>query len=164
MLSSLNGLPNEHRPGSSNRPRRSVLHSLLQQSTPGCQSRLETASQTTIQGAELTTQPCRTRGRGFFARPLLQSSLALPGAPASARLDLGRSYLALDRPDDALPHLQSSVGLDTDGSIHYQLAQALQRLGTRDEAREALAQYQALDARVRQQTEAGAALDITPPQ
>ena len=98
------------------------------------------------------------------AIPLLQSSLALPGAPASVRLDLGRSLLALDRPDEALPHLQSSVGLDTDGSIHYQLAQAFQRLGMRNEAREALAQYQALDARIRQQTEAGASLDITPPE
>ena len=98
------------------------------------------------------------------AIPLLQSSLALPGAPASVRLDLGRSLLALDRPDEALPHLQSSVGLDSDGSIHYQLAQAFQRLGMRNEAREALAQYQALDARIRQQTEAGASLDITPPE
>lgn len=98
------------------------------------------------------------------AVPLLQSSLALPGAPATARLDLGRSYLALDQPDEALPHLKSSLGLDTDGSIHYQLAQAFQRLGMRKQAREALAQYQALDARRRQQTEAGASLEITAPE
>ena len=99
-----------------------------------------------------------------MAIPLLQSSLALPGAPASVRLDLGRSYLALDQPSEALPHLKSSVGFDTDGSVHYQLAQAFQRLGMREEAREALAQYRALDARKRQQTEAGASLDITPPE
>lgn len=98
------------------------------------------------------------------AVPLLQSSLALPGAPASVRLDLGRSYLALDQPDEALPHLKSSLALDTDGSIHYQLAQALQRLGMREQAREALAQYQALEARNRQQTEAGASLEITAPE
>lgn len=97
------------------------------------------------------------------AVPLLQSSLALPGTPASVRLDLGRSYLALDRPDDALPHLKASLSVDTDGSIHYQLAQAFQRLGMREQAREALAQYQALNARTRQQTEAGASLEITPP-
>ncbi len=107
---------------------------------------------------------CRTSDGGLFAIPLLQSSLALPGAPASVRLDLGRSYLVLDQPDEALPHLQSSAGLDTDGSVHYQLAQALQRLGMREQAREALAQYQALDARQRQQTEASASLDITPPE
>ena len=97
------------------------------------------------------------------AVPLLQASLALPGAPATARLDLGRTYLALDQPEQALPHLKSSLGLDTDGSIHYQLAQAFQRLGMREQAREALARYQALDARVRQQTEAGASMEITAP-
>ena len=98
------------------------------------------------------------------AVPLLQFSLGLPGAPATARLDLGRSFLALDRPKEALPHLKSSLGLDTDGSIHYQLAQAFQRLGMREEARDALSQYRALDARVRQQTEAGALLGITAPE
>ena len=98
------------------------------------------------------------------AVPLLQSSLALPGAPATVRLDLGRSYLALDRPSEALPHLKSSLDRDTDGSIHYQLAQAFQRLGMRAEARDALAQYQALDARRRQQTEAGASLEISAPE
>ena len=97
------------------------------------------------------------------AVPLLESSLALPGAPASVRMDLGRSYLALDRPDEALPHLQASLGVDTDGSIHYQLAQAFQRLGMREQAREALAQYRALDARRRQETEASSSLDITAP-
>ena len=98
------------------------------------------------------------------AVPLLEHSLALPGAPATARLDLGRSYLALNRPDEALPHLESSLELDEDGSIHYQLAQALQRLGMRDRAREALMTYQELDARRRQQTEAGAGLAITAPE
>ena len=97
------------------------------------------------------------------AVPLLETSLALPGAPASVRLDLGRSYLALDKPDEALPHLKSSLGLDTDGSIHYQLAQAYQRLGMREQAREALAEYRELDARKREETEAGASLAITAP-
>lgn len=98
------------------------------------------------------------------AVPLLESSLAQPGAPATARLDLGRSYLALDQPAEALPHLKSSLGLDTDGSIHYQLAQAFQRLGMRTEAREALDRYRAMDARQREQTEAGASLEITAPE
>ena len=98
------------------------------------------------------------------AVPLLQFSLGLPGAPATARLDLGRAFLALDRPREALPHLKSSLDLDTDGSIHYQLAQAFRRLGMREEAQEALAQYRFLDARVRQQTEAGALLGITAPE
>ena len=98
------------------------------------------------------------------AIPLLRSSLALPGAPASVQPDVGRSYLALGQAEEALPHLQASLGLDSDGSIHYQLAQALQRLERREQAREALAQYQALNARFQQEIEAGSALEITPPK
>ena len=98
------------------------------------------------------------------AVPLLESAVSRPDAPTTARLDLGRSYLALDKPQEAAEHLSAALGLDTDGSIHYQLAQAYQRLGMREQAREALAQYQALDAQTRQQTEASASLEITPPQ
>ena len=98
------------------------------------------------------------------AIPLLRSSLALPGAPASVQPDLGRSYLALGQAEKALPHLQASLDLDSDGSIHYQLAQALQRLERREQAREALTQYQALNARFQQEIEAGSALEITPPK
>ena len=98
------------------------------------------------------------------AVPLLESAVARPGAPVTARLDLGRSYLALDKPQEAAEHLSASLGLDGDGSIHYQLAQAYQRLGMREQAREALAQYQALDARTREQTEASASLEITAPE
>ena len=97
------------------------------------------------------------------AIPLLESALAGPEPPLSARLDLGRSYLAIDEPAKALDHLRAAASLDTDGSVHYQLAQAYQRTGMRDQAREALATYQELQARTRQETEASAALEITAP-
>ena len=97
------------------------------------------------------------------AIPLLESALAAPNPPPSARLDLGRSYLAVDQPAKALDHLRAAASLDTDGSVHYQLAQAYQRTGMRDKAREALTTYQALQARTRQQTRAAAALEITAP-
>ena len=98
------------------------------------------------------------------AIPLLETAVALPGGPPGARLDLGRSYLALGRSEEAAMHLSASLGMDTDGSVHYQLAQAYQRMGMRDEAREALATYQALDARSRRDTEASASLEITAPE
>lgn len=97
------------------------------------------------------------------AIPLLESALAAPNPPQSARLDLGRSYLAVDEPEKAVEQLRAATSLDTDGSVHYQLAQAYQRTGMRDQAREALATYQALQARTRQETEASAALEITAP-
>ena len=98
------------------------------------------------------------------AVPLLETALRNPEAPVTARLELGRSLLALDQPERALPHLQASLGLDEDGSLHYQLAQAFRRLGMRQEAGEALEQYRLLDSRKRKETEAGAALRITAPE
>lgn len=97
------------------------------------------------------------------AIPLLESALTAPNPPRSARLDLGRSYLAVDKPEKALEHLRAAASLDTDGSVHYQLAQAYQRTGMRDQAREALAKYQALQTRTRQETRAAAALEVTAP-
>ena len=97
------------------------------------------------------------------AIPLLESALEGPLPPLSARLDLGRSYLAVDEPAKAVEHLRAAASLDTDGSVHYQLSQAYQRTGMPDKAREALATYQALQARARQETQAAAALEITAP-
>ena len=98
------------------------------------------------------------------ALPLLERALTLPNPPDSVPADLGRAYLALGQPADAVEHLQAAVRRDADGSIHYQLAQAYQRLGMRDEARKALTQYRALESRSRQEAAASAALEITPPE
>ena len=97
------------------------------------------------------------------AVPLLKASLELPGAPLTAQLDLGRAYLAIGRPEAAVTHLTAVLTTDTDGSVHYQLAQAYQRLGLREEARQALANYQVLNSRNRSETEAAASIEITAP-
>lgn len=95
--------------------------------------------------------------------PYLERAVAMPDAALSTRLSLGRSYLAVDRPADAVPHLEASLPLDTDGSVHYQLAQAYQRTGMREEARIALNRYRELDQETRLRTEASASLEVTPP-
>lgn len=95
--------------------------------------------------------------------PYLERAAAMPDAALSTRLSLGRSYLAVDRPADAVPHLEASLPLDTDGSVHYQLAQAYQRTGMREEARIALNRYRQLDQETRLRTEASASLEVTPP-
>ena len=97
------------------------------------------------------------------AIPYLEQAAAMPDAALSTRLSLGRSYLAVDRPADAVPHLKASLPLDTDGSVHYQLAQAYQRTGMREEARIALNRYRELDQETRLRTEASASLEVTPP-
>ncbi len=98
------------------------------------------------------------------AIPLLESALDLPDPTHSVRRGLGRAYLATGRPEEAIKHLRTAVPADSDGSVHYQLFQALQRTGRTTEARNALSVYQDLDSKTRQATEASASLEITPPE
>lgn len=56
-------------------------------------------------------------------------------APA-AQAALGRAYLALDQPAKALVPLRAALAGDTDGSLHFQLARALQRTGATAQASE----------------------------
>ncbi len=93
----------------------------------------------------------------------LEAAMALPNPPATARLDLGRSYLSAGKPQEAIEHLRGSLGMDTDGSVHYQLAQAYQQAGQTEAARDALAKYRTLAEASRQATAASASLEITPP-
>jgi predicted Zn-dependent protease len=67
-----------------------------------------------------------------------------PDAPV-VRASLGRALLASGEAAAALPHLQAAAAAeppDSDGAVHYQLAQAYQRLGRGAEAKAALAEYQ----------------------
>jgi Flp pilus assembly protein TadD len=66
----------------------------------------------------------------------------------------------------AVPHLQRALPLDQDGSLHYQLAQALQRTGQTAEAQAMLQKYQDLQQAVNSQgddAEPTAPPAITPP-
>jgi tetratricopeptide (TPR) repeat protein len=56
---------------------------------------------------------------------------------------LGRVYLDLGKPADAVPHLEKARPLD-DGSISFALSSAYRQLGRTDDARAALLRYQAL--------------------
>ncbi len=98
------------------------------------------------------------------AVPLLEKAVSYRDHPPFARTDLGRSYLSLGRAEEATETLLPTLGADTDGSIHYQLAQAYIQLGRREAAQEALARYRELEATSRQLTEASAELEITPPE
>jgi predicted Zn-dependent protease len=61
------------------------------------------------------------------------------------RASLGRALLQSGDAAAALPHLQAAAKADdpeSDGAIHYQLAQVYQRLGRAADAKAALAEYQ----------------------
>jgi len=105
--------------------------------------------------ALIAQQPENGEWQYLFGNVLLQLKRdedALPHLVAATRLlpnllpaqeALGRVYLDLDKPDEAVAHLEKARPLD-DGSISFALSSAYRKLGRQQEARAALARYQAL--------------------
>jgi predicted Zn-dependent protease len=91
------------------------------------------------------------------ALPYLQAAARQRPDAAPVRASLGRALLQSGDAAAALPHLQAGAkgdDPDSDGTAHYQLAQAYQRLGRAAEARLALAEYRKRQAAA--QADAGA--------
>ena len=109
----------------------------------------------------------------LFGNVLLQLKRdedALPHLVAATRLlpnllpaqeALGRVYLDLDKPGEAVTHLEKARPLD-DGSISFALSSAYRKLGRQQEAHAALARYQAL-SKQRPATSSGNEGAIPPP-
>jgi predicted Zn-dependent protease len=104
------------------------------------------------------------------ALPYLKAAAASRPDAAAVRSSLGRALLMSGDAAAALPHLVAAAAAadpESDGSAHYQLAQAYQRLGRQDEAKSALAEYQkrqAAHAAVSSpETPAGTTPEISPP-
>jgi tetratricopeptide (TPR) repeat protein len=76
--------------------------------------------------------------RYLEAVPLLERYLTAQPDAFSARADLGRAYLHLEKFEDAARELRLALPADTHGEIHYQLSIALRKLGRLQEADEAL--------------------------
>jgi predicted Zn-dependent protease len=94
------------------------------------------------------------------ALPYLRAAYAQRPDAAVVRASLGRAMLLSGDASAALPHLLAAAAAeppDSDGAVHYQLAQAYQRLGRAAEAKAALAEYQKRQA-------ARAAEAASPPQ
>ncbi len=73
---------------------------------------------------------------------LLKKAVSLDPAQTAAHGLLGRALLQTGDAAAAIPHLEAALAADQDGSIHYQLAQAVQRTGNADRAKVLLAEYQ----------------------
>jgi predicted Zn-dependent protease len=100
-----------------------------------------------------------------------QVDAALPYLKAAAERDpsflpaqaaLGRAYLQAGIPAAAAPHLEAALSIDNDGSLHYQLARALQSNGEESRAKEMMARYQQLSKAASVGT-SGTEAQITPP-
>jgi tetratricopeptide (TPR) repeat protein len=101
------------------------------------------------------------------AIPFLKKSIQGEAREASvlpARASLGRAYLESGQAAQAVPFLKAALPLDTDGSLHYQLARAYQASGQPELAKQALAEYQRMSRAFRtERQQLQAELKITPP-
>jgi predicted Zn-dependent protease len=82
------------------------------------------------------------------AMPYLRAALALDSRMVPARAALGQALLQTGKAEDAIPLLQDSVGVDQDGTIHFQLFRAYQLTNRTAEAEKALAAYRRLRSSV----------------
>ena len=102
--------------------------------------------------------------RAEEAIPLLKRAVGENPKSLPAQKSLARAELATGKQSDAIVHLKVALPADTDGSLHYQLAQAYQANGQSELAKKVLADYamfqrSAAAARERTQQE----MEITPP-
>ncbi len=70
--------------------------------------------------------------RANEAVPHLERAVELAPDLERARAELSRAYLALDRPEGAIPHLRRILESDQNGSYAYRLATAYRRAGKKD--------------------------------
>jgi tetratricopeptide (TPR) repeat protein len=82
----------------------------------------------------------------------------------AAQAALGRAYLAVDQPAKAIAPLRAGLAGDTDGSVHFQLARALQRTGAAAQAREMDAMSQRLREQKAEREGGVGAVVIGPPR
>ncbi len=75
------------------------------------------------------------------ALPYLENAVRLNGKFLPARAALGEAYLEAGRPERAIPELKAALGEDESGNRHYQLAQAYQAAGMRDQSLAVLREY-----------------------
>ena len=98
------------------------------------------------------------------AVPYLEAALAADPKMREADASLGLAMSRLGKFGPAVRHLEKSLELDEDGSLHYQLARAYQAAGSREKAAAAMAQYQEILKRNQQGKEdAGHDGEIGPP-
>ena len=97
------------------------------------------------------------------AVPLLERTRKLAPDHLPARHALGRAYMQLGDAGKAIPELEAALSIDTDGSLHYQLAQAYVQTGRRAEAAPLLTKYQALQRAQQEQLQAAQEMEVTAP-
>jgi tetratricopeptide (TPR) repeat protein len=78
------------------------------------------------------------------AIPYLQNAVKFDPTLLPAQASLGLCYARVREPNKAIPHLKAALGIDNDGSLHYQLARAYQATGQPALAKVMMDKYQQL--------------------
>ncbi|HUS08063.1 MAG TPA: tetratricopeptide repeat protein [Bryobacteraceae bacterium] len=81
------------------------------------------------------------------ALPWLETALRQDPRLVPAHASLGLAQMRLGRHAEAIPHLNAALAIDEDGSLHYQLAQAYQRTGDADRAKQMSEKYREIQQR-----------------
>jgi len=77
------------------------------------------------------------------AIPYLKLALKTDAKLLPAHHGLGRAYMLSGQPAAAIPHLQTALPIDQDGSLRYQLSRAYSAIGETDLAKKTLEESQA---------------------
>jgi tetratricopeptide (TPR) repeat protein len=97
------------------------------------------------------------------AIPWLEQAAKAQPSLLAARAALGRAYLRSGDTARAIDHLEAALPMDEDGSLHYQLARAYQRVGRADKAAEAMREYESIARRNAERQQRRQQMAITPP-
>jgi len=98
------------------------------------------------------------------AIPYLKKAIERDPALLGAHRALALAYLQIARPQQAVPHLKAALPIDSDGSLHYQLARAYQTSGQPQLAQQTLRAYQDIRKSLGEENrEAEQEAQITPP-
>ncbi len=113
-----------------------------------------------LQGDLFLAQQLAEQAIPFLEKAVKADPLLLP-----AQASLARALLQAGRAAEALPHVTAALPIDTDGSLHFQLARAYQSSGQAEAAKTAMAKYQEIRTRSRKQDQfLEEELKISPPQ
>jgi tetratricopeptide (TPR) repeat protein len=82
------------------------------------------------------------------AVPFLEKAVKRDPALLPAHASLGMAYSRIGKSAEAAKHLEPALALDRDGSLHYQLARALQATGATEKSRDLMAQYQEIQRKL----------------
>jgi len=134
------------------------------QARPLLEDLIKTQPESVALNYELGDTLLRGQDAAPKAIPFLEKAAQISPDDKAVHASLGRAYMRVGEPEKAIPQFKAALGLDEEGTLYYQLAQAYQKTGQRDLARQTMQKFrqisQAAEARKPQRLEE---YQITPP-